>query len=353
MDLYVLNRSFELIDIIDSMDSIIWAERHVGSGDFELYAIANDRIINSLQEGFYLNRIDRDVFMIIEDFNVTTDAELGNHITVTGRCLKSILSRRIVWRQTNLYGKVEMCIRRLIIENIINPTDSKRKIPNFILGDIKGFTETMEMQTSYDNLQDVIDQICRTYGFGYRVTLNEQGQLVFDLYRGVDRSYNQTENPYVVFSNDFDNLLNSDYSYQTSNYKNVVLVGGEGEGLDRKLQEVGNASGLDRYEMYDDNRHMSTNDGAITDAEYYAQMTESGHESLSEHQKVESFSGGVNYQKPYEYGVDYQLGDVVQVINEYGMAASATIAEVIESEDGEGYKSIPTFEYKGGSETWQ
>ena len=349
MDLYILNRSFETVDIIDNAASVIWTEKYIGAGDFEIYMPASEKAVNVLCDDYYIVRPDTDRVMIIKNSKVHADTETGNYLTVTGPSLESILKRRIVWQQTNLSGKVELAVRRLITENIIDPSIPERKIPNFKLGDIQGFAETMEMQVTGDNLGETIDRRCKTYNMGYKVTLQD-GYFIFDMYRGADRSYNQSANPYVVFSPDFENLLNSDYSFTGDTYKNVVLVAGEGEGLERKTKAVGDASGLDRYEMYADARNNSTNNGEISDTEYYANLAEDGKEILKENQATESFSGEVNYTEPYIYGRDYFLGDVVQVINEYGITATPTITETIEADDENGYSLIPTFEYTGGAE---
>lgn len=42
--------------------------------------------------------------------------------------------------------------------------------------------------------------------------------------------------------------------------------------------------------------------------------------------------------------IDYNLGDIVEVENEYGLKARVRITEVIESEDENGYTCIPKFE---------
>ena len=349
MDLYILNRAFEIVDIIDTASSVIWTEKYIGAGDFEIYMPASEKAVNVLRDDYYISRADTDRVMIIKNTTIRTDTENGNYLTVTGPSLESILNRRIIWQQTNLSGKVELAVRRLITENIMDPSVPERKIPNFKLGDIQGFAETMEMQVTGDNLGEIIDRICKTYNMGYKVTLQD-GNFVFDMYRGTDRSYNQSANPYVVFSPGFENLLNSDYAYTGNTYKNVVLVAGEGEGLERKTKAVGDASGLNRYEMYADARNSSTNNGEISDTEYYANLAEDGKETLKENQATESFSGEVNYTEPYLYGRDYFLGDVVQVVNEYGITATPTITETIEADDENGYSLIPTFEYAGGAE---
>ncbi|WP_027293003.1 Gp37-like protein [Robinsoniella sp. KNHs210] len=54
--------------------------------------------------------------MIIENITIKTDVENGNYLTYLQE-FKNILSRRIIWQQTNLTGRVELCIRRMIEEN--------------------------------------------------------------------------------------------------------------------------------------------------------------------------------------------------------------------------------------------
>lgn len=351
MDLYVRNKNFEIVGIIDIATSVIWARRYNTVGDFELYLPATSGNILLLQEDRYITRTDTDSVMIIECIEITTNVEDGNYLTVTGRSLESILKRRIVWQQTNLYGKAELCIRQLITENIIEPSVTARKISNFVLGDLRGFTDTMEKQITGKNLGDSIEDICQTFGYGYKITLQD-GCFVFDLYTGIDRSYNQSNLPYVVFSADYENLLNSDYKLDKTDYKNVVLVAGEGEGLERKTQSVGGLfhKGLQRREMYSDARNASTNNGEISDEDYYNQLIEDGQETLDNNQAAETFIGEVDYSKPYQYGKDYTLGDIVQVVNEYGIEATPRITEIIESEDENGeYNVIPTFEYNRGA----
>ena len=56
----------------------------------------------------------------------------------------------------------------------------------------------LEAQYTGDNLYDVIQKICEEQGIGFKITLNDEKQFVFELYAGSDRSYDQTENPYVI-----------------------------------------------------------------------------------------------------------------------------------------------------------
>lgn len=349
MNVYVLDSSFNTIDIIDSYESSIWNIKYYEYGDFELYLPATLDNTELLKANRYLVRdvdiIDGNLYnvMIIKKITINTDIEQGNHLTVTGKCLKSIMAQRIVWEQTNLSGTVESCIRALITANVINPTNSARRIEKVILSEIKGYTESMVKQITGDNLGDSIIDICKTYAIGWRVYVDKNKNMVVDIFKGADRSDNQTINPRVTFSPDTDTLLSSNYELDIEPYKNVALVAGEGEGLARKTTTVGTAKGLERYETYVDVRDQSTNDGEITEAEYYKKLAEKGTESLEATALTESYEGEIEVNSNYIYGVDYSIGDVVNIKNEYEITATPRVIGVIDSYSNEGRSTIPTF----------
>lgn len=166
----------------------------------------------------------------------------------------------------------------------------------------------------------------------------------FTLFQGVDRSYDQSENPHVVFSDEYDNLLTSAYEEQSSELVTDVLVAGEGEGLDRKTLWVSreNPTGLDRYELYHDQRNMSTNDGEIKDEVYMQQMKEEGLEQIT---AITSAFNGTVYFDNIKYRQDVNVGDIVTIENKnWGLFTNCRLIEVIESVDEAGsYEIVPTF----------
>lgn len=354
MDVYVLNRDFEFVDICDDYISLIWTPRYFKNGDFELYLPATDKNIALMKADYYVVR-DKDIgkdgssdvyknVMIIEKIQIITDIEDGNHLIVTGRCLKSILARRIVWQQTTLYGLVETALRSIITDNAIDPSVASRKIENLELTETKGFSDEINRQVTGDNLYDFVVEVCTAYGMGWEIFIQDN-RFKIHFYKGEDRSYNQDVNPYVVFSAEYDNLFSTNYTYDKTNYKNVALVAGEGEGLARKTAVAGEASGLDRYEVYVDSRNSSSNDGNISESEYTDLLIEEGNEVLKDDANTitENIDGQVEPSVNYVYEQDYFLGDIVEVISEHGISATSRITEVIESEDENGPSIIPTF----------
>lgn len=178
------------------------------------------------------------------------------------------------------------------------------------------------------------------------IIVNNNKQFVFKLYAGTDRSYDQSANPYVVFSPKFENIINSNYVESKSALKTVTLVGGEGEGSARKYTTVGGGSGLNRRELFTDARDISSDVGdgvVLSDAEYTAQLQQRGKEKLAENTDVTSFEGQVETTVMFRYGEDFFNGDVVQIANEYGHETKARIVEIVMSEDEDGNSVYPTF----------
>lgn len=349
MNMVILNTNLDAVSVVDEYESFIWTDRYHAYGDFELYTAMRVGLLDSVKQDYYLQSRDSEHVMIVEKIQITSDAEDGNRVTVTGRSLESILDRRIVWGQKTLTGNLQNGIRTLLNENVISPSDSSRKISNFVFKASSNPLITklkIEAQYTGDNLYDVIQKICEERGIGFKVTLNESKQFVFELYTGTDRSYAQTTNPYVVFSPKFENIINSNYIESKSSLKNITLIGGEGEGSARRYTTIGSGSGLDRRELFTDARDISSdvgNEVILSNEEYIAQLQQRGKENLAENTEVISFEGQVETTIMFRYGEDFFNGDIVQIANEYGHETKARILEIVISEDKDELSVYPTF----------
>jgi hypothetical protein len=348
MELLILNTNLESVAILDTFESLIWTERYCGYGDFENYSKASMELFSMLRPDYYLWTKGSNQVMIVEDHKIKYDAESGAHLITTGRSLESILDRRIVWETTILSGSLQNGIKKLIDESIISPTIADRTIPNFIFElstDPVITSLTVKAQFTRTNLYETIVKLCTVANIGFRVTLSDTNQFVFKLYAGADRSYDQLVNPYVIFSPKFENILNSDYFESKKNLKNVTVVAGEGEGDARKTTVVGSGVGLNRREMYTDARELSQTVDEVTmsDTDYLAQLAQKGAEDLSENTLEQSFEGQVDTSRMFTYGEDFFIGDVVQIVSEYGIEATARITEIIHSQSTDSVEVYPTF----------
>lgn len=255
-DVYVLDKSLNLVAIIDSYKSLIWADRYRKVGDCELYVPATSENLAVLQKGYYLTRPDNSMVCQIKKIELDTDAENGNYLIVSGYDTKRFLDQRIVWSTMNCDGNLEDFIRTMVDKTLGNSNLYARQITNpagqriFFLGTAAGFTEVTTEQVSYKNVGEKVREYCMEQGWGYRVVLNNN-KLWFQLYKGTDRTAS------VIFSDNYENLATTKYVEDDTNMGNVALVAGEGHGSERTRNVSGYAESTERYEIYVDAKDIS------------------------------------------------------------------------------------------------
>ena len=360
IEITVLNSDMEAIGVLDKYSSFIWTDRYDKEGDFELCLPITANYAQSIKEDYFLSIPTTDRKMIVESIETITDTDEGNSLKITGSSIEKILDRRIVWKQTNVAGSVQDAIQKIITENIINPVDSRRRIDNFRFipsYDPRVTTVNYAQSAQYmgDSILDVVTKVCQSYHLGFKLIQND-GYWDFSLYAGVDRSYKQTYNPYVVFSPDHDNLLNSNYLKSVKNYKNVLRIAGEGEGATQTFithylefddDHASEKVGLNRREIYIDCHDVSsvTSGNTIMDVQQYANtLVQKGVEKLVDLVPETAFDGEIDATIMYQYGTDYDTGDICEIRNEYGMNDSVRITEVVQTWEADGYTCIPTLE---------
>lgn len=347
MDLWILDQEFKKVAIIDTYESLIWSDRYAKPGDFELYTPVSTDVLTYPVANNYLQTTESEHTMIVEDITITSDTEDGNHIKIVGRSLESILGRRIIWEDMDLTGNLQDAFEKLLNACIISPTDADRKISNFIFE--RSTDEAIVAMTTDsscargDNLLEVVQTLCAYHKIGFKILLNDNNQFVFSLYRGTDRSYNQETLPWVVFKPSFENVIASDYAENNSEAKTVLLAHStHGENNDDILRTVGGGSGLLRKECFEE---ISIENGEdLSDTDYKAKMDEEANTKLSEYKVKKTFEGEFETTRMFVYKKDFEIGDLVEISNEYGINSTARITEFIYSQEKGEYKRYPTFE---------
>ena len=115
---------------------------------------------------------------------------------------------------------------------------------------------------------------------------------------------------------------------------------GEDSGSSRRTLVIGTETGLLRRELYIDARDIQSD--KVSD--YNAALKQRGLEQLAENTRTIAFDGEVETTKMFVYGSSFFMGDIIQMVNEYGIAGPARIIEFIHSESASGVQKYPTFE---------
>lgn len=359
-----LNLEVTLEAVCDSFSSLLWDVEYYQCGSFEIYIAATPENFGIFRTGRIVGRSDdRQHYGIIEKIHLNADAENGDYLTVSGRFLMSLLSRRIIYPTLFAVSekKYSEIVHEAVHSNCMKMGDGRvRMIPGLKLGGISGkcWENKTHLQVSYEKLMDWIYKICETVGgtANIRLQSTENGSfsLVFELSEGTDRSIQQDENPHIIFSDMYNNLLSFDYVLDATNRSNFAYIAGCGEGSERKRTIFYDGSEvpqlLERFEIYVDARDLSDEiqtDGISTEIpkdEYTAVLKQRGAENLmSVTEKSESTIAVNNRQ--YRYNRDYFLGDYVTVEHQrFGLKQpKIQLVGMIESFDSNGYSLTPTF----------
>ena len=344
---------FNRVGVIDNACSVIWIRRYQTAGEFEVYVPATKDLLCTVRQNelFITRENDLRNSMKIQKAELNTDPDEGDFLTITGKSAACILVQRIVRSQWNASGTVQNCIYDVVEAECIEPSKRRddyrwRKIDVLSIRKTElPNSEHFTMQYYGKNVLDTVEEMCAVGGFGYRVDFTGTG-FEFSLYKGVDRTVNQSENERVIFSEDFENLGQCTYTYDNTNFCNAVLAIGEGNGSGKASQywfnreEVVNSKGLCYYETAIDGSQVSrtTSTGEMTMDDYFNKLVQLCKIQLSKAKTLDDLNADVF---PNNTG-HYDLGDRVSVVNRYGITGSATVTEITETEDASGYRTIPT-----------
>ena len=348
---------------IDDSCSVVWCERQNEPGSFAVQLRATPELLRYFTDNHViLTRKETDYAMLAEDIELTTSTEDGDYLTISGRSAEVILSFRAIDQTETKSGNADDIIYYFVKENASDywyyHTDSDKpqhfvpmyrfRYMNLLrIGDHESLPGTTEVQPCGQDLGQFVSNLCKAFGFGYKVAFHN-GFFDFSCYQGTDRSLNQSEVPAVVFSPEFENLGNTRYTFNRQAYYNRIIVAGEGEGKNRitavHSRQITKNCGLLMREKFIDKKNISSNSDGISGNGAYASLL--GEIAVAEAdaaaEKVD-FSGEVLSGGQYKYREHYFLGDKVSVVNGYGITGTATVSEVVETEDESGYRLIPAF----------
>ena len=333
MELYIFDRELNFQGILEDYSSFIWRRKYSKCGEFELHCNIDN--LELLKKGNTIWKKDDLEGAYIEYRNLKQDTTGKEVLVLKGKFLTGYLGKRIIWEMKNLNTTSELAIRELIYSNVINPIDTTRKIDLMALGEVGNYTQTTNLQVSYENLLETVEEIANVSELGIRTLLDiENKQMVFDIYEGLDRTANNGINPPAIFSQEFENILEQEYTDSMNNYRNTALVAGEGEGSERELVSIEDGQGLDRYEMYVDARDLQStdeDDNPTPIAEYREMLEGRGISKLSEHKEIQTFDSKINLNSNLVYKEDFDLGDIVTCTSKkWGITIDTRITEIEE-----------------------
>ena len=344
MELYIYNTSLDLLGIIDEISALVWTRRYWECGEFSLLMPMTSRHAAHLQNGRLIARKDTDELGQIRYLHVAKDENGLEQIEVQGKFVTHWISSRLLLGGIVSGLPTHELLAKIVCENMITPSDSRRIIPDLTLADMSSLvSEPVNYSCkAFVNALDTCSERAKLAKLGFRIITDlKQKKHFFMVYKGLDRTFGQSENSVCIFSPEFDNVLSQEYIHSVENVTTAAYVGGEeAEGEPRQVVEVSDDSftGLDRIEYFDDAGDISKSimengvEQQLSQEAYLALLIARGHQVLDQKTESSSFSSHIDTHANLVYKKDFDLGDRVTCVNKrWGIRIDSRITEITES----------------------
>ena len=348
MPIRIMTRQFELLGEIDRYSSLQITRSWHGIGAIELRINRYLKGADKLQRGhifFPHNHLNKAYQIKHREIELDQNGKQTENWLIRALPIKSWLGQRITYppahtANDNRQADAETVMRHYVTNNVINPVDVYRRMEDIILDINQVRGDNISWQSRYKNLAEETAEISLLSGLGWNVDIDyELKNFVFKVLEGRNLTSGQSILPPAIFSPEFGTLKQLSYLESELNYKNFAIVAGQGEGVERRIVEVGNSSGIDRYELFVDARDVSEE----TDREegqdpiprppheIVEDLTNRGNQKLAEYEQEIYLEGQALSKSRLVYGKDYDLGDMVTLQNKHwGVTMDARITEVKE-----------------------
>lgn len=387
MDLYTLTENFLADDVVDEYISAIWTERYSKAGDIQLVVPATLANIEKLAEDTYVAlRGSKEVMQV-----ATQSIDKGL-MTVKGPSLIDVLNRRIAWfanppggdddaqglvldyTQTAKPGEL---IADVVDQMVINTTPfggiyataelqwADEEIPGLSLGAVDASGVAERLTIPLGPLYDAIQPLAENKKVGISLYLDDADPITgfvlkFTTYQGSDRTSDQEILPLIRLTPELDSLTDVKEIRSIEKYKNVAYVWYNNtisihyadplapipEGLARRvlvLDAEGDPTGTGVSQTYG-GRGASWSSKYVTPGDIAAFREQQAKNAFANYNIIRALDGQTSPVNDYQYGVDYGLGDIIELQNYTGTITKARVTEFIRSHDQNGTKEYPTVE---------
>lgn len=357
MELRIFDKTIEPLGAIDELASLLWHIKYFDVGTFSLLAPITDNNSKLLVEGNIIVKHDgkREVTDAtggvwrraaqITYVHITKDENGLEQIEAQGFMLGWWLNKRCVYPQIVATAANPWLINTMVKKNCGSEASTKRRFPQFIM---------LEQETMSGSNVEYANEVCANLGqevkaraqagkLGYDILINERTkQYGFYLYKGKDLTAKNSEgNTPCIFSRDFDNVNEQEYTASIENCGNFIYVQGAAD--DNGSQPMTtvdgeNATGLDLTEVFCDAtdiaRKYQSGETEITIPlnTYMLMLKTRGSAELESYGKTINFVSTINTNSNLKFKVDFDLGDRITCKEEkWGIQIDARITEVTET----------------------
>lgn len=369
MDLYTLDETFLRSSVVEETNSVIWVDRYSSAGEVTVVVPASGATIEQLAEGTFLSLDGSKEVMLLETQSIKDDL-----LTVTGPSLLKFLDERFIRfspghdvRYWPLSGFPplqvlteivnDMCVVGspwLDADTMVNVDAARAAIPNLsTITGVESGVIGINVAVPFGPVYEVLKTIAETYRLGHKLYLDDAGigsySLIYESYVGRDLTSSQTIYPTVRFSPGQDSLTDVKELRSISGYKNVAYSYAPAlsevsldAGVAFADSSAATSVGFDRRVLMVFADDITTDEIGGDPVLLKEILGRRAQDALANHNFVKMVDGEIVPQNDYQFGVDYMLGDIIEIQGLSGALQNARVTEYIRSQDAQGEKAYPT-----------
>ncbi len=271
MELRVFDTTIEPMGVIDELASLLWHIKYFDVGTFSLLAPITDNNSKLLVEGNIIVKHDGKTEVTdtagntwrraaqITYVHITKDENGLEQIEAQGYMLSWWLGKRCIYPQIVATATNQSLINTMVKNNCGSGASTKRRFPQFTMLEQETIAGSAVEYANevYADLGQEVKTRAQAGKLGYDILINEREKLYgFYLYKGNDLTATNSEsNTPCIFSRDFDNVNEQEYTASIENDGNFIYVQGAAD--DAGSQPVvtvdsAGATGLELEEVFCD-----------------------------------------------------------------------------------------------------
>lgn len=357
MDFISLDANYRPNKLIEGWESLIWTERYIDNGDFELktFDIGNTRTLLPL--GSCVSLQDTREVCMVESHQIDKDEDGSPLLTVTGRSLETFYENRITITAANPIknsttgdtqattinnNTAPYAATRIMYNGRTNTLDANEVINNVnetFSNDANSVSDTADRQIARADVYSELKKLLDEDNSGIRCirpAAASTSTMTFNVYKYWSGFSPLTNMALDVLSGHFTGALR--YTWSIRDMKTAVYVASNQEFV--KVFASG-ASG------YSDLQHrvalLDATDITTKTSTSAGMLKARGKSFLNAHKQTFAFDGKVSPDIPYTYNVDYGLGDRFKIRGDFGAEDTVQVVEYIRAQTKDGEVGYPTY----------
>ncbi len=312
MELLGLDAGFRPVKALVCIN-IQWNRRYYEAGDFQLQLRAADWDTAVA----YVYTRERPETGMVEKIETEHNVK-GDFVLVSGFFLEGMLNWKAIYPRCQAAGNLADECRALAAAYL---ADTGVTVPAAApLGADAAF------DAEGDLLGDVTYGLLRLQELGQRIRLDfRTGTLFYEVWRGLDRSQSQSENPYAVFSRGFGTVDTLTLTRDSSDYRNYAVAVYDGGALTVDVR----ADLAEPLRVLYVDTGLAAEEGQTQEA-FLAAVRTAAFQALNSRARILNIDANV-LQNNLRYLADYDLGDKCDVMDDrLQLAFEARVVEVNE-----------------------